>query len=909
MIAARIGVYAGTVAVSAAFAAITVAGTPAIAQETRLCGMPDDPEALDALLDGIVSIDHGAWYVRYLNGYALIGPRPIVAEPEPREDGGFLMSRSGSSGLSGRPAAGAEPSPEPPGWRPIPGPASMTVAFEFAESDDPLPRLKSVETDDGVRIDPPFTLSGIEAQSGCAPRDLPRLIGRASGLPGAITDINLIMTSSERMVGLVRDSAPAQDVDFFYHVELTPAVDPPLRDDPLTVVETQPSMERENVDFDTPPITVEFSEPVVAETMSDAFTLETRAPGGQRISIAGTVTGGGTTFTFRPDEQLDPGVRYRATVEGGADGVEGVDGAVLEADHWWDFFTVVDLGTQADENDRFSLDVYQTTRNAPLVPGKRTMTRMSVNWTLHEHIEPGWQVDAFPAEVDLMPAHRRVQDQFGEWHDIQDDTVLRVRHPDEVATEQHRRMARTTLNYYGWQPGGDGAVDLAMELTPHDVYPAPRPDLSWDFNREAPMWQGTPQDPLTLHWVTLKVGTWSDSLDMTDLGRLNGILNDASDFTTQVFPVLGTAASPLGPYTPGDTVSTLLDDAEGVTDAIQQAFSDIEDSEWSIGPDAIVRRMLLRLGRHFAGQIGPNDVLVAFHPLNFLDHGLAVSGVQVRPEDADSGFDRRVVRMPLDANMSPAVAIEREALAHGLVHELTHVYGLHHYPGHMSEITPRDEMGEFDGIEGFRIRRDGLEGWNKSSTDGNQEHGQLFPVMFPAIRPLDRVFILDDHYDHLLNAFAGTGTVIESGGIDRAPPAWPSLFSTAYAESGPAETSSLMISGALHPDGSGAVIESTHWLDHDATDENPDDSGDYTAELRDSAGTVIAVSHFRPEPPLVENQAARDRLAEAGLNVDEPFWWAQFSVRIADDANAHDVVIRRGNDVLTTTDVPRNYYR
>lgn len=933
----------GQAVIVAALVAGALGSLPAAAQAQEampLCGAAHGPDALDALSRRIASVDHGAWYLRRINGYALLGPDRIVTRSEPQDDGGYVMRRTGPARLVGRPVAGAESAPDYPYWRPILGPEGMAASFRLGGAEQPLPELRSVVTDDGERIDPPFTQSTLRALAGCPLSELPRLTGHAQ-FRGGVTEIALIMIEPDRMLGEIRESAPRHDVTFVEHVTLTPVSDPPLRDDDdaLELVEVSPPPDRANVDFESPAIRFRFSEPVAADSVAEALEVTTRlrsdlsdintpaAPdlldgflGGSRdiydparsegdwLVVAGEVAGSGHSYSFTPAAALDPGVRYRVVLRGGEDGVQGLDGSQLPADESWEFHTVVDLDAQAAEDGAFSLDVYQTSRNAPLVEGKPALTRLGVHWDLHDHISPAWQVPDFPAEISLGPDHVRVEDQFGRDHDVGETTLLAVRHRDEVATPQHLRDARDTLNFYGWVPEGSGAATLELTLAAHDVYPAPRAALSWEFERTAPIWDGTPPDPFRLYWVVLNVGEWSEGISPADMVRVQAMMEDAAQFSTQVMPVVDSVQAWLGAFTETDTVKTYLSGDDDAVEAALHALSDATNSSILRSAESIINRMLLRLGRYYAGQIGPHDVLVAIHPLNYLDTGAAMSGVHVRP-DPETGFDRRVVRMPIDANMTSAAAIARDMIAHGVVHEVGHAFGLHHQPGHLSQISAVDEigpLGHHDGIDGFRLRRDGLAGWNKSSEHGNQQHERLFPLMFPAVRPLDEVFIRQDHYEQLLDAFAPGGAGVQQGavtpagnGIGRAR--WPMLVSAAHAQMPEPGFPSFMIHGVLRPGDGGAVIEGTHQM----PDPAPRGQGDHVAELRTASGQVLSQYRFAPEPALVSAPEEIARLAEAGIDADTPFWWSQFAVAIDFEEGGDHVILRRGDSVLARIDAPK----
>ncbi len=105
----------------------------------------------------------------------------------------------------------------------------------------------------------------------------------------------------------------------------------------------------------------------------------------------------------------------------------------------------------------------------------------------------------------------------------------------------------------------------------------------------------------------------------------------------------------------------------------------------------------------------------------------------------------------------------------GAVHEIGRSLGLNHKPdtdatgGYdprgraLQSLRQLRNLGstlKHDGIEGFRLARDGASGWNKSSTEGNGEEESLTSLMFPATLQPEKAFITRDYYFELLETIA-----------------------------------------------------------------------------------------------------------------------------------------------------------
>lgn len=235
------------------------------------------------------------------------------------------------------------------------------------------------------------------------------------------------------------------------------AVDPDsCRYDALEVIAATPSHERENVNYHDPGLSLTFNDPVEPVSLNTGFALLTREASGGRAPVQGAwMQTGSQDYTFVPDQPLRSGTIYEARLSGGGEGVRALDsGEGLETDHWWRFSTMLNLDDQAPAGaPALDMAVFQVVREAPLVIGKPSLTRVYVNWTLHDDIHVAWQPESYPMEMILSPTHPRVRGQGGQPPGPEGE--LRIFRSSQF-NDADRRQARNTVNFFGWEPEWDG---------------------------------------------------------------------------------------------------------------------------------------------------------------------------------------------------------------------------------------------------------------------------------------------------------------------------------------------------------------------------------------------------------------------------------------------------------------------
>ncbi len=508
--------------------------------------------------------------------------------------------------------------------------------------------------------------------------------------------------------------------------------------EPLQVIENSPPHQRENVHLQTPQIEMAFNFPVDADDLDENFSLTTRHVTGEPLKTTGRILSlSDNRFRFEPDDDLLSGVIYEARIEGGEDGVRGRDGEVLNSGaHWWRFTTLVDLenhGGPVEEPVR--THVYQTVRDAPLVVDKPALQRIYVDWQPHVHIHEHWQAQTYPAELEI-----NVIDQ-GQWRiDPQkrgsiDGDVVRVVRSDLLEGEHRReieRLARNTINVYGWVPDQQGGTSvIETRLTPNDPFPSSAAVQDVIAEKEVEHWDVDP-DPLVLRYAFFEAGDWSDGVPESDRQVALAALEGAEELAQQIFPIR----------------------------EVRSVFTGVE-----VGRSGPVINSMRDLLKDLRGDpnlgVADDDVLIIFLPYGPLTNskGKRIAGANNGHRFNDNTELDDNQRRGVFVSITKWVGFTRLPIseqAQNIVHEIAHNHGLEHNPGDIDEVDgiPKEAYADTS-IEGFRITLDGMFGWNKSYEEGNgQWVGTTTPLMWPSPTSSKRVWINEDEYRSLMDTIS-----------------------------------------------------------------------------------------------------------------------------------------------------------
>ncbi len=304
------------------------------------------------------------------------------------------------------------------------------------------------------------------------------------------------------------------------------------------IVETTPASGEQNRDFhaDKLDLTVTFSADLNAATINnETFTLHYLSQSGQIQKVEGSFTlVSPNKFRFVPNTDLLDGVRYYATVFGGANGVKNTSDVQLEATRTWNFWTVPNL----DATDSFDngsgpqclpspspcsgveIAVFQVARNATMIPNKDAVARLYLRWKRHSGVLAADQVKELSVrvEMDITPGG-------GTYAATQS-----VKRPD-LYTDAQIRAAGNTINIYHKPPSG---FTYNVKVTPQpqsNVTPVV-------FNATKTLANAGKSPTVTFDHYFLKQGEWSSGVPAGVQTDALNLLVSGAQITLDQFPAV-----------------------------------------------------------------------------------------------------------------------------------------------------------------------------------------------------------------------------------------------------------------------------------------------------------------------------------------------------------------------------------
>lgn len=478
----------------------------------------------------------------------------------------------------------------------------------------------------------------------------------------------------------------------------------------FSIEDVLPKDKEQHVFSRTPRIIAYFSDKYAVDTLDETMFELTypSAETGERVVVPTRLFRRETSVFLEPIEELWGGVRYQARIKTGSEGVRGKSGIALEDEdgsgwYTWEFTTRVDVVPQPGEKDLLSCHVFQTVRDAPLIVGKPAVSRIYADWTKRPEVASSAQTEEFTARVIIKGESGEMASEF--------HTFVR---PDLWESKGiSERKAEQSANVF-WTPEKSTPRMLKVALEVPGKPGTSHSEKYWT-RCGSPIWEHAPK--LTYRYFLLAINEWEDHDQLAAVEpAVFDIMSESEVFAEQLFPLKSVIGGPGGVLEPSDS---------GVCD---------EFCAESL------------LSRH-AGSLGV-DVIIAIVPM-----GDVLSGGHTGKRLGEGG--PAVVTMAMDAD--PA---KSDRFVNGLVHELGHTLWLEHLPfiddcNERSVLTDIRDMAFanggkpkhwYEGIEGFRIARDGRSGHNKSSVEGNAEGSWLTPLMFPGTIPYRDAFIVRHQY-------------------------------------------------------------------------------------------------------------------------------------------------------------------
>lgn len=629
---------------------------------------------------------------------------------------------------------------------------------------------------------------------------------------------------------------------------------------------------------------------------------------------------------------------------------------------WLDF----DLQRPEDpERPVIRMHHYQIDRDGLLTSDKPAVTRAWFDWEPHPDIHPDWQPESFRMEMRTSAEAPRWQGQFGLGRRGQALRIWRS-DDDEMFDDEDRRLARHTAQFYGWRPLIDGRFRLdvaADDPWPRDAEPEfeteahdyqvwshnPRPlRLHFAFAQVAEWADGVPAGDLirshaVMNEVARQVPSFFPHIEarlhrlMTpefDSDTLNNVvfspvgetveiegageqeasgpqreaglsLDEFCDLFAEIFPNLPPPSIPPGD---GGNLGTTMTGVANYYDRLLRPGGELQGRElwWQ----AVHQAHTLE-----AAAAGRADVIVLIVPPGFFA-GATVGyalGMDVYASFATIGVPG--MRLYLAAHL-PDIPFDELVQLH--LHEMGHEFGLEHVPGDarppndcarqtaggvpLVSYSERDGRRE-EGMEAWRLAPGGLEGWNKSATEGNAEveNNTLVSMMWPFVMETRYMSLLESEIERMQRSIvegpsefwrplrearpdppAAGGASSDHAGLARSAEDTASATPSGTRTATDAGTvnEQLVVTGLVSDSGGGLIIQAIQRLPPGDLPPPPD--GPYQAQITDAAGNVLARAPLGLRAPI-----ARD----GPRPPDDPLGWYRFQLEIPLPEGAADLVI------------------
>ncbi|MGM0560904.1 MAG: Ig-like domain-containing protein [Pseudomonadota bacterium] len=605
----------------------------------------------------------------------------------------------------------------------------------------------------------------------------------------------------------------------------------------LTVTAHYPPGRARNVDRRNPDLEIHFDRRLAPDSVAaNSAYIEYPNVFGEMVQIAANLRVQGDRLLIEPKDHLRPAAWHRVVIEGGSLGPQGTNGAQLPAAYDFTFATL-------PEEFEIEPHVFQVSKDAPLVAGKQTLTRLHVDWERPEHtVDEAWHVRKIPADAWVT------DEREGLLYEKKEKTEVPI---EELTGKAEKRRATNTVNFFGWQPRLRETQRVRGFIQPID--PCDRRLEEEEEGKRTVTWTDLQKD-LTFDYYMMKVGSWADGVPPAARDVATRIAAKAEEFTEQTFPVTGATGRAAGDYTPSeDWRNDLASKLEKYDKAWANPLLDHDGQD--IFHHYKARFLLLKeLHDRLWEQGNVPDLVLALFPTDVMGGGTSFGTDKQAPDAQEEVWPPPIhFLMPFSLMETSRRAAEVPAVAH----EFGHGFGLPHVPDVKGRteraIECKSGRSEMAGIEGFRLALDEDSGFNKSFQEGNGESPHtLLPLMYPCARETAKHFILRDHYQRLLDTLERTymsPSLPPPGSRTQAPsiPTGPDSsrlvrmlkpVSVASASQDGTQEETYVVSGWL--DESGQQAEISHVSPVQGMTRTHGPEGDFTLLLRDAEGEVLA---------------------------------------------------------------------
>ncbi|MEM7539584.1 MAG: Ig-like domain-containing protein, partial [Chloroflexota bacterium] len=295
-------------------------------------------------------------------------------------------------------------------------------------------------------------------------------------------------------------------------------------------------------DKDRLDLTVQFSDAYEPSSLtSSAFTLAYLDETQTWQPVTGTFTQlAPDTFRFEPAQDLKDGIRYHATVHGGDTGIKSVLGQSMDVDEGWDFWTVPDLSLHSDFDygqgstcvpasatcDGLEVAVFQTAKNATLVPLKKTLVRLYGRWQQHDDVWVDDQVTALDVDVTMTVNNTTF---------TQREIIKRPDHYIAIEID----AAENTINFE-YTPTDPTPESLVHDVTliPHQQQNA----VPITYQQTYTLASLGISPTLEFKYYFAQGGDWASGVPMSVQDAGNSLLAETSQLLNDLWPVVKTTA-------------------------------------------------------------------------------------------------------------------------------------------------------------------------------------------------------------------------------------------------------------------------------------------------------------------------------------------------------------------------------
>lgn len=531
-------------------------------------------------------------------------------------------------------------------------------------------------------------------------------------------------------------------------------------------------------------LTVTFStEYDPASLTASTFKLEYRDQGGAWQQVGGNFAQlAPNKFRFTPSADLKDGVRYRATVKGGASGVKSKGGSELPGDTEWHFWTVPNL----DLTDNFDygsgstcppatapcrgleLAVFQVARNAQMVTGgKPAVGRLYLRWKQHTDVHADDQLKEMEVNASIQVD--------GATHN-QRQTVKR---PDRY-TNAEKVAAGNTINLYHTP---NNAFNYTAEVTPHPQTNAIPVKYTHTLNLNS-----TGRSPnMRFDYYFLKDGTWSAGVPAAVKTAGRNIMNQGVRFITDQFPVLATSYDEMGDYSIGYTFTgnNVNDASCGMVAEVACPFWYLFSSNKAEWRCVYEKLQTMRGGHKFVAATVPSTLCPGAT-------AFAIGGQVFMHQDGTGANDGTIA------------------------HEVGHIYGIS-----TANNPTNAHRNNSTGVEGFQVR-------TRTNRSRTENPNASISLMHTTLQPSGTQWVHNDDYATLI------GTVTAAS---------QALFDAAEAEAGATAGPYLIVSGYIDLD-TNQVDLAPAFLQEVPND--PPGTGTCTIALLDASDNTLSSDQVEP---------------------------------------------------------------